>query len=86
MVHFQGKTREDAETLKQSGELLTKLESGQYSWIFQYSNECHYEKVWSRTFWSNAISLECSICKELIIEVQIHSITAPFIYEFFCII
>ena len=61
------KTKEDAETLKTNGELLTKLESG----FIALMNVLVKGKLGEPFSGLMTNFLECSICKELVIEVKI---------------
>jgi len=73
--------KEDAETLKISGELLTKLESG----LFALMNALVKGKFGEPFSGLMTNFLECSICKDIMIEVEIH-ISSKFKFMFLLII
>lgn len=66
MFDFKEETKEDAETIVKSGELMAKLESN-----FCTLMKALMEKFGQQIYGLMKPSLECSICKELIIEVYI---------------
>ena len=66
MFNFKEETKEDSKTMVKSEELMTKLETN-----FSTLMNALMGKFGQQIFVLMKPSLECSICKELIIEVNI---------------
>jgi len=66
MIYFQEETKEDAETIKNCTELMTKLESDVIALV-----NAILGKFGQQLFGVFKDSLECAICKELAIKVTI---------------